>query len=203
MTIDNKPWDARFASRFVCPIRNTFITPNHLTTLRLLFGVLSFIFLSTGEYIYCNIGALFFVVSNFLDHADGELARISKKSSIKGHYYDLTADVLVNILLFLGIGIGLMKSNLGSHAGIMGIIAGLSVAAIFYMRNEIEKQIGKQKARQPNKGGIEAEDILYLLPIVTFFQLDYYFLLLSTFGAPIFCLWVAKEYFSQKKLSNI
>jgi phosphatidylglycerophosphate synthase len=197
--VDNKPWDARIASRLVYPLRNTFITPNHLTSLRLLFGILSFIFLSTGEYIYINIGALFFVVSNFLDHTDGELARLTGKTSYIGHYYDLASDALVNILLFLGMGISLIKSDLGVHAGIMGIVAGLSVAAIFYMRNKIEQQIGKQGARQPHKGGLEVEDILYLLPIVTYFQFDYYFLLLAAFSTPVFSLFVIQDYLALKK----
>ena len=87
--------------------------------------------------------------------------------------------------------------------GIMGCAAGISVAAIFHMRNKIENQIGKELARQPNKGGIEAEDILYFLPVITFLQFDYYFLLLASFGAPVFCLWVTKDYIDKKKLSEI
>ncbi len=195
----NKPWDARFAYRLIYPLRDTFITPNQLTTLRLLCGIFAGVFLSIGEYTYSNIGAFCFIISNFLDHADGELARLTGKISLKGHYYDLASDALVNIFLFLGIGIGLMKSNLGDYAGIMGIIAGLSIAAIFHMRNEIELQIDKKEARQPHKGGLEVEDVLYLLPAVTYFQLDYYFLLLATFGAPAFGLWVTKDYLTQQK----
>lgn len=199
MTMDKRPWDARIASRLVYPLRETFITPNYLTTLRLLFGLLSCLFLSVGEYLYSNIGALCFVISNFLDHADGELARMSQKSSTFGHYYDLVSDALVNILLFLGLGIGLMRSELGIAAGIMGALAGLSIAAIFHMRNEIEKTIGKEKARQPHKGGVEAEDVLYFLPVITFLQFDYYFLLIASIGAPLFCIWVTNDYFAHMK----
>jgi phosphatidylglycerophosphate synthase len=194
-----KPWDARLAFRLIYPLRNTFITPNHLTTLRLLFGILAGVFLSVGEYTYSNIGALCFVLSNFLDHTDGELARLTGKVSHKGHCYDLASDALVNVFLFLGIGLGLMKSNLGVYAVIMGIITSLSVAAIFHMRNEIEKKIGKKDARQPHKGGFEGEDILYLLPVITFYQLDYYFLLFATVGAPAFSMWVKKDYLVLKE----
>lgn len=199
--VDDKPWDARVAYRLIYPLRDTFITPNHLTTIRLLFGIFAGVFLSVGEYTYSNIGAFCFVLSNFLDHADGELARLSGKASRKGHYYDLASDALANIFLFLGMGIGLMKSDLGVYAGIMGIIAGLFVAAIFHMRNEIEKQIGKNDARQPHKGGLEAEDVLYLLPVVTILQLDYYFLILAIFGAPAFFMWVINDYLILKKLT--
>ena len=196
---DDKPWDAQIAYKLIYPLRNTFITPNYLTSLRLLFGIFAGIFFALGEYKYSNIGAFCFVLSNFLDHADGELARLKNQMSSKGHIYDLVSDALVNILLFLGMGIGLMQTNLGVYACIMGIISGTTVAAIFYMRNDIEKNIGKKNARQPHKSGVEAEDILYALPIITYFQLDYYFIFTASIGAPIFCIYVIKDYLGLKK----
>ena len=196
---DDKPWDAQIAYKLIYPLRNTFVTPNYLTSLRLLFGIFAGIFFALGEYKYSNIGAFCFVLSNFLDHADGELARLKNQMSSRGHIYDLISDALVNILLFLGMGIGLMQTNLGVYACIMGIISGTTVAAIFYMRNDIEKNIGKKNARQPHKSGVEAEDILYALPIITYFQLDYYFIFAASIGAPIFCIYVIKDYLELKK----
>ena len=78
MNINDKPWDARLAYRLVYPLRNTFVTPNHVTFVRLFCGIVSFFLFSIGEYLFSNLGAFFFVLSNFLDHADGELARIKK-----------------------------------------------------------------------------------------------------------------------------
>ena len=49
-------------------------------------------------------------MSNFLDHTDGELARMSGKSSRLGHLYDLASDAAVTILLFMAIGIGVGTS---------------------------------------------------------------------------------------------
>jgi len=196
---DDRPWDAQIAYKLIYPLRNTFVTPNYLTSLRLLFGIFAGIFFALGEYKYSNIGAFCFVLSNFLDHADGELARLKNQISSKGHIYDLISDALVNILLFLGMGIGLMQTSLGVYACIMGIISGTTVAAIFYMRNDIEKNIGKKNARQPYKSGAEAEDILYALPIITYFQLDYYFIFAASIGAPIFCIYVIKDYLGLKK----
>ena len=196
---DDRPWDAQIAYKLIYPLRNTFVTPNYLTSLRLLFGIFAGIFFALGEYKYSNIGAFCFVLSNFLDHADGELARLKNQMSSRGHIYDLISDALVNILLFLGMGIGLMQTNLGVYACIMGIISGTTVAAIFYMRNDIEKNIGKKNARQPHKSGVEAEDILYALPIITYFQLDYYFIFSASIGAPIFCIYVIKDYLGLKK----
>ena len=196
---DDRPWDAQIAYKLIYPLRNTFVTPNYLTSLRLLFGIFAGIFFALGEYKYSNIGAFCFVLSNFLDHADGELARLKNQMSSKGHIYDLVSDALVNILLFLGMGIGLMQTNLGVYACIMGIISGTTVAAIFYMRNDIEKNIGKKNARQPHKSGVEAEDILYALPIIRYFEFDYYFIFAASIGAPIFCIYVIKDYLGLKK----
>ena len=192
--MNDKPWDARLAYKLVYPLRNSWLTPNHLTSARLLFGIFAAAGFSTGNYFWTNIGALCFVISNFLDHSDGELARLTGKTSNSGHYFDLASDAIVNIILFIGIGIGLMHSQLGFWALFMGMLSGLSVAAIFHMRNEIEKSLGKGDARQPNIGIIEAEDVLYLLPLVTLMGWLNPFLVLATAGAPAFALWTLKEF---------
>ena len=111
-----------------------------------------------------------------------------------GHYFDLASDAIVNIILFIGIGIGLMQSSLGWLALPMGILAGLTVAAIFHMRNEIEEQVGKSDARQPHFAGFEAEDILYLLPLVSILNGLVPFLILASIGAPIYAIFVWREF---------
>ncbi|MDX1433059.1 MAG: CDP-alcohol phosphatidyltransferase family protein [Gammaproteobacteria bacterium] len=189
-----KPWDARLAYRLVYPLRRSRVTPNHLTTLRLAFGLAACLAFAQGGFAWSNVGALCFAVSTFLDHADGELARITGKSSRWGHYYDLVADATVNVLLFVGIGIGLTASPLGWVAVPMGVVAGLSVAAIFHMRHVIELHVGKTDARQPNLGWIEAEDVFYLLPLVGLARQVQPFLVLATVGAPLYALWVLREY---------
>lgn len=195
----DKPWDARLAYRLIYPLRNSSLTPNHFTWVRLFFGILACLGLAAGSYFWTNAGSICFVLSNFLDHTDGEFARLTGKSSKLGHYFDLACDAAVNILLFLGIGIGLMQGSLGIYAFPLGCTAGISVAAIFHMRLYIEEQVGKEQARQPHFGGMEAEDILYMLPLVTLFNQLVPFLILAGIGAPLFCLWVLKEYLSLKK----
>src|SRR5229473_8166588 len=84
-----RPWDARLARRLVTPLKDSRATPNHLTTVRLAVGLSAAAAFLPGTYGWTNIGALLLVLSNFLDHTDGELARISGKSSRVGHIYDL------------------------------------------------------------------------------------------------------------------
>lgn len=195
----NKPLDARLAAWLVYPLRNTAVTPNHLTTVRMLFGIAACVLLSKGSYAWSNAGALCFVISAFIDHADGELARISGNKSKFGHYYDLASDAVSDILLFIGIGIGLMGSELGTGALFMGIFAGVSVAAIFQLRLLIGNLTGREKVEIPGIGLFEIEDVLYLLPLITFFDLLYPFLIVAAVGAPVFALWTLLEYLRLKR----
>lgn len=192
--MSEKPWDARLAYQLIYPLRNSRVTPDHLTCARLAFGMLAAGGFATGDYLWSNLGALSFITSSFLDHADGELARLTNQCSESGHKFDLFSDALVNVSLFVGIGFGLQSTELGFWALPMGVISGIAVAAIFQMRNEIEKTLGRTGARQPHFLGMEAEDVLYLLPVVCLFDWLHAFLILATVGAPAFSVWVWKEY---------
>ena len=196
---ERKPLDARLARQLVRPLRHTWVTPNHLTTLRLLLGLCACACLARGGYGWTNAGALCFAISHFLDHADGELARLTGNMSKAGHRYDLASDALVNVLLFASLGLGLGHGGLGAAALPLGLLAGLAVAAVFHMRMVIENAIGRDGARQPNIGMVEIEDVLYLLPVVAFFGQLTPFLLAASIGAPLFALWVLRDYLALKR----
>ena len=188
-----KPWDARLAQRLVKPLEGSWVRPNHLTTLRLMAGLGAAVGLAIGTAEWANWGAFLFVLSNFLDHTDGELARLSGKTSVWGHRYDLACDAIIHILLFVSIGWGLRSSQLGNWSLGMGILAGLSVATIFHLRHEMEQRWGKKATRQPHWAGFEVEDILYLFPVVTLLNGLMPFLVAATIGAPIFAIWVIRQ----------
>jgi archaetidylinositol phosphate synthase len=194
-----RTWDARLARRLVTPLIDTRITPNHLTTLRLLIGLAGALCLARGGFAWSNAGAFLIVLSNFVDHTDGELARISAKSSRIGHFYDLASDAAVTVLLFLGMGIGIGAG--GAHSrdpfvppALLGAIAGVSVATIFYLRMRIEEIAGKAGTKQAEVGGFETEDVLYLLPLVTLLNGTTPFVMAASIGAPLFAVWVVIDY---------
>lgn len=199
---ERKPLDARLARQLVRPLRHTWVTPNHLTTLRLLLGLCACACLARGGYGWTNAGALCFAISHFLDHADGELARLTGNMSKAGHRYDLASDALVNVLLFASLGLGLEHGGLGAAALPLGLLAGLAVAAVFHMRMVIEEALGRDGARQPNIGMVEIEDVLYLLPVVAFFDQLTPFLLAASIGAPLFALWVLRDYLALKRAAR-
>ncbi|MFM0217245.1 MULTISPECIES: CDP-alcohol phosphatidyltransferase family protein [Paraburkholderia] len=192
-----RTWDARLARRLVTPLVNTRVAPNHLTTLRLLIGVAGALCLARGGFAWSNAGAVLIVLSNFVDHTDGELARISGKSSRIGHFYDLACDALVTVMLFIGMGMGMSASNIGGLTvapGWLGAIAGIAVALIFFLRMRIEEMAGKAGTKQAAVGGFETEDVLYLLPIVTLTSVVMPFVVAASIGAPLFAVWVMFDY---------
>lgn len=192
-----RTWDARLARRLVTPLVNTWVTPNHLTTLRLLIGLAGALCLAHGEFAWANAGALLIVLSNFVDHTDGELARVGGKSSRIGHFYDLACDALVTVMLFVGMGVGVGASQIGGlkvAPGVLGAVAGVAVALIFFLRMRIEEMAGKAGTRQASAGGFETEDVLYLLPIVTLTNVVMPFVVVASIGAPLFAAWVVIDY---------
>jgi phosphatidylglycerophosphate synthase len=181
----------------VTPLKDSRTTPNHLTTVRLAFGLAAAAAFLPGTYGWINAGAALLVLSNFLDHTDGELARISGKTSRIGHIYDLVSDAVVTILLFAAIGVAVsvkVDTLLQLPPAALGLLAGAAVALIFYLRMRIEEMGGKAASQQASLGGFETEDVLYLLPLVTLFDGLTPLLVAASIGAPLFAVWVVFDY---------
>jgi phosphatidylglycerophosphate synthase len=181
----------------VAPLKDSRTSPNHLTTVRLGVGLAAAAAFLPGTYGWANIGALLLVLSNFLDHTDGELARISGKTSRIGHVYDLASDAVVTILLFLAIGVAVGTRTgtvLQLSPAALGLAAGGAIALIFYLRMRIEALAGKTASKQVSLAGFETEDVLYLLPLVTVFNGLTNFLVAAAIGAPLFAAWVVIDY---------
>jgi len=197
MTEYSSPWDARLARRLVTPLKHSWVTPNHLTTVRLSVGIAAAAAFLPGTYGWSNVAALLLIVSNFLDHTDGELARMSGRTSRIGHLYDLASDAAVTVLLFIAIGVGVDARPVPAlevPPAVLGAVAGASIALIFYLRMRIEHMAGKAASQQASVGAFETEDVLYLLPLVTLCNGVLPFLIAASIGAPLFAMWVVIDY---------
>lgn len=186
----SKPWDSRIASLLVAPLHGTDVHPNHLTALGLAIGLAGAALFAADGGRRAGLGALLVVVSMVVDHADGELARATGKTSEFGHVFDRFADLAVKLSTFLGMGIGLRRGPLGAWAPVLGAAAGVALVTIFNARSALARRIGAAEAFvQPTAGGFEIEDVLYLIGPITWCGGLPAFVVAAGIGAPLFALY--------------
>jgi archaetidylinositol phosphate synthase len=162
-------WTHRLARPMVRPLLGTWVRPNHLTTLRLATGLAACLSFSLGTGAGMGWGGGLWLLSAFLDRADGELARIGNMMSPGGHRYDYYSDVIVNSVFFVSIGIGLRHSWLGSWSIPLGVVSGASVflCCVFAEWLELRSPPGTQA--YSGKWGFDLDDALYLMGPLAWF----------------------------------
>ena len=147
----------------VRPLIGTPVTPNHLTTLRLLTGLGACAAVALGTRSGALWGGGLWLVSAFLDRADGELARIGDMMSAKGHAYDYAADVLVNSLVFAAGGIGARHGWLGRWGPVLGVLATVSMLVSWVVGEWYQKLEGSGQKAYAGRWGFDLDDGLYLI----------------------------------------
>jgi archaetidylinositol phosphate synthase len=198
MSIYTQPhtsWTHRLTRMMVRPLVGTRVTPNHLTTARLVTGLASCAAFAVGDAQWTVWGGVIWLVSCLLDRADGELARLGNSSSPFGHLYDTICDLAVNALMFLAIGIGLRTSWLGEAGPLLGIVAsaGVLVASILSTKLEAAGAPGAEVKTKAYVGilGFDFDDALYLFAPAAWFGLFPYILIGAAIGGPFFAVLTA------------
>jgi phosphatidylglycerophosphate synthase len=156
-------WTHRLAGVVVSPFVGTRLRPNHLTTLRLLSGLAACVCFGLGTKPGMEWGGGLWLLSAFLDRADGELARIGNMTSHYGHLYDYYADNLVNSLFFVAIGVGLRHSLLGYWAIPLGIISAVALMACNILSEQLEQLSPPRTRAWSGRWGFDPDDALYLM----------------------------------------
>lgn len=89
----------RFVARWIAnSLKETSVTPIHITSLFIVSGFLAILCMLYEYYI---AAAFFLILKSTLDAADGELSRVKNTPSYIGRYYDSIADFALNFLFFL------------------------------------------------------------------------------------------------------
>ena len=85
----------------------TDVTPNQISGLSILIGIIAGIFFVFGNYWYTLVGASVLLLSNIVDCVDGEIARYRKSASVAGKYIESLNDYIVHPFIFVCITFGL------------------------------------------------------------------------------------------------
>jgi archaetidylinositol phosphate synthase len=176
------------------PLARTSVTPNHITTVRLLTGLMAAVAFALGGADGRLWAGLLFILSTLLDRADGELARITGKTSPGGHRYDLGCDLAANAAVFLGIGVGLAHGELGAFAVMLGILAGASVAGIFLVVFGLHDHGSNPQQAFGAASRFDLDDGLFLIAPIAWLDLLQPLLLGAAIGAPCFLVYALGQF---------
>src|SRR5580700_9906946 len=141
----NNTWSHAAARTLVRPLVGTWVKPNHITSLRLATGVLACLLLARGGGTAELWSGLLWLLSAFLDRADGELARIGNMQSRRGHLYDYYTDVSLNSGFFLA--------------------ACAAMIICCFLAETYETSLGTGERVFEGGWGFQPDDALYLLPL--------------------------------------
>jgi CDP-L-myo-inositol myo-inositolphosphotransferase len=135
--VSGKPQDG-LVSRFVNrPISRSItrlllkfpITPSAWTISIFPLLIAAFVFLSRGDRLGFICGTAIFQLYSILDGCDGEIARAKGLESARGQRLDTFCDIIGNLLLVLGVGVGLQRQDPESFYAVEGVLTALFIAA--------------------------------------------------------------------------
>jgi archaetidylinositol phosphate synthase len=178
----------RPAVRALAPTR---IRPNHITTLRLLTGVAAALAFARGGTLWPAIGGAVFVFSMLLDRADGELARLTGRSSPGGHNYDLVSDCASNVVAFIGIGVGQMPV-LGALGPLLGLLAGVGIGALFWQLNVLKLAEIPRYSFWDDRFAADPDDAMVFVPVLIWCGAAVPMLFAAAVITPSAALWLGR-----------
>jgi phosphatidylglycerophosphate synthase len=103
------------------------ITPNQISVASLLVGLVSAWCFGLGTAVAALAGLFIYVAAVVLDHADGEVARLTLAESRVGEWLDILVDTIVHAALVIAM--GLTAQRIAGSGAILGIIGAVGIIA--------------------------------------------------------------------------
>jgi len=120
----------KISIRIVKLLLHTSISPNQITLLSIVIGIISSIMFAVAVPAYFLAGALILELYYIIDAVDGQLARYKKLSSMTGGYFDYVSNYIVHPCVFFCIGLGLIRYSENILPIVFAFSASMSVTLI-------------------------------------------------------------------------
>lgn len=172
-------------------VAGTRVTPNHITTLRLITGAAAALAFARGGAFWPAVGGAVFLLSMLLDRADGELARQTGRSSPGGHTYDLVSDCSANAIAFLGIGVG-QAAVLGPIGPLLGLLAGAGIGAMFWQIHVLKRVEVRGGRFWDGRVVVDPDDAMALVPVFVWCGAEVPVLAAAAAITPVGALWLGR-----------
>jgi phosphatidylglycerophosphate synthase len=103
------------------------IAPNTITITSGLVGLAAAAAFAQGDAVAVVVGLLLYLAAVVLDHADGEVARLTLTESAMGEWLDISVDTLVHVALVLALGVA--ANRVADGGGTAAVVAAAGVVA--------------------------------------------------------------------------
>ena len=165
--------------------------PNLVTAAATLVGLVGAGLLASADRPLQVLGALIFIFATVLDGSDGEVARLSLRTSKLGGRLDLIGDNIVNASVFLAIGYASFRAEPTSlfltavGAALAGL--GLATAAGFWYSAWLTRS-GRQEAVRDAYESLVSRDFAYLILVLAALGKLSWFVWAAALGSNLFAL---------------
>lgn len=195
--------DRYFNRKVSAPLTRLFLrlglSPNSITVLSLLIGLLAAATFALGNYAAGIIGGLLLQLSAIVDCCDGEVARLTHSKSEFGEQLDLVADNIVHIAVFVGVAWAVYLKQTEWYPLVLGGAAVLANVLSFWMVNRARALRSHQRWSSPTQAAraeflldtFASRDFSLLLLLFALFDRLDWFLWLAAIGSNLFWMTMA------------
>ncbi len=168
------------------------VSPNQVTIISLILGIVAAIFFSHGAHTYTIIAGVLYFVSTVFDQCDGEVARFKHMESDFGKTFDIIVDSIVNAAIVIGITIAIYKTNSSGTSIAVGLLAmtGIVISLLLttYFSNESKNDTGTKEMLDK----LNNKDFFYIIMLASvIFNQMIWFLLIMAIGTNIY--WIVHK----------
>lgn len=180
----------RFSRRFVIPYIRGWTSPNQITALRLITGIVSCGLIASDPNRWAVIAGILWLLSTYLDRLDGELARVCGTTSDWGRFYDYISDLVCVSGFFIAAGIGLSFP----YALALSTLAGVSVGTAIILSEVIENRDPTMTKTWTGIGIFDLDDSVFLFSIFLWLDMLEFLVIGGAIGGTFFAIATAIQW---------
>jgi len=184
-------------------LMHTSVTPNHMTWVSMILGLMGAVFFLSPEYDMQIGGAVLFLLHSILDGCDGEIARLKFMESRLGGILDFWSDNIVHVAVFAAMGVAWSARSPDSLwpgiCAVLAVVGTVMSASLVYLHTMHQtKKTGPlytSVSTSESKSAVvriadilSRRDFIYLVLVLALLDQTHWFLVMTAIGAPTYAL---------------